>query len=233
MKTKTCPICGKEHCRRGATCSKECMIKKISETVSKIQRGRHHSEETKMKMSKSASEWQKGRHLSEETKKKLSEFFKGRPSPTKGKTPWNKGIPHSEETKRKLLERARNRSDEWRKRLSIAARNRKDDYCTSKGEKEMTAFIKSIYSGRVFENYRKLFPDKGYELDVYLPELVLAFEYNGDYHHGPRFPKRVARDFWKQEHAKDLGVQIYFIWESDWKSRRKECEDFIIQQILK
>lgn len=43
--------------------------------------------------------------------------------------------------------------------------------------------------------------------------------------------KVIAKDFWKQEHAKDLGVQIYFIWESDWNSKRKECEDFIKEAI--
>lgn len=180
--------------------------------------------------------WNKGKHLSEETRKKISEGCKGHRGAWTGKklsmetrkkmSESRKGKKFSKETREKmsLARKGRVFSEEWRKKLCEAARNRKI-IKTSKGEKELANFIKGVYSGPIKENYKKLFPDKGYELDVYLPEIGLAFEYNGDYYH--KDPKVIAKDFWKQEHAKDLGVQIYFIWESDWKSRRKECEDFI------
>lgn len=179
--------------------------------LSESHKGRHPSEETRRKM----SEARKGRHHSEETKRKMSEAHMGSKNPMYGTTGTMKGKHHSATTKRKM---------------SSIARNRKPHF-VSRGEKEMVSFIKSVYKGEVLENYRKLFPGHAYELDVYLPELGLSFEYNGDYYHGPKFPKKVAKDFWKQEHAKDLGVQIYFIWESDWVDKREECECFITEVV--
>lgn len=172
--------------------------------------------------------------------KKYAEYIKRLSSSHKGK---NRG-PWSEEVKKKMSESQRKiRTPEYRAKMSIANKGKKRSLearikmseakrnykpaWISQGEKEMLNFIKSIYNGVILENYRKLFPHKGYEIDIYLPEKKLAFEFNGEYWHGPKFPKTVARDFWKQEHAKNLGVQIYFIWESDWKNRRKECENFI------
>ena len=178
---------------------------------SESHRGKHPSEETRKKMSVS----RRKRVISEETKRKISESHKGTKNPMYG-------IPGP--MKGKHL------SDDTKKKLSLKARKRKP-YFVSKGEKEMVDFIRSVYNGTIKENYRKLFPDRGYEIDVYLPELGLAFEYNGDYFHGPKHPEKVVKDLWKQEHAKDLGVQIYFIWESDWKNRREECERFIAEAV--
>lgn len=54
-------------------------------------------------------------------------------------------------------------------------------YKRSRGEIELCKFIKSIYSGQVLENDRTVIKPK--ELDIYLPELKLALEYNGEYWH--------------------------------------------------
>ena len=45
-------------------------------------------------------------------------------------------------------------------------------------EKELLEFIKSIYSGEIIQSYRD-----GLEIDIYLPELKLGFEFNGLYWH--------------------------------------------------
>ena len=57
--------------------------------------------------------------------------------------------------------------------------------CFSKQEREVAAFIKSIYDGPVLENcYKILEPNEengwkaNHELDIYLPELKLAIEFN-------------------------------------------------------
>lgn len=44
-------------------------------------------------------------------------------------------------------------------------------------KKELLQFIKSVYSGKIIENTRKVISPK--ELDIYLPEKQLAFEFNG------------------------------------------------------
>ena len=59
---------------------------------------------------------------------------------------------------------------------------------TSAEEKELAAFIKSCYPDQVLENWRGLTEDGksqacNKEIDVYLPELKLGFEYDGLYWH--------------------------------------------------
>lgn len=59
---------------------------------------------------------------------------------------------------------------------------------TSAEEKELAAFIKSCYPGQVLENWRGLTEDgksqaHSKEIDIYLPELKLGFEYDGLYWH--------------------------------------------------
>lgn len=59
------------------------------------------------------------------------------------------------------------------------------------------------------------------EVDIYLPDLGLAFEFNGDYWHSDEFiiPNHgmTAEEYhdlkWSDCH--DVGVHLYFIWESD------------------
>ena len=53
-------------------------------------------------------------------------------------------------------------------------------------EKELLDFVKSNYNGEIIHNDRSIIHP--YELDIYLPDLRLAIEYNGDYWHAnPEF----------------------------------------------
>lgn len=147
----------------------------------------------------------------EEVKRKLSKAYKGKGNPMYGNPNGMLGKKHSEESKKKMSE---------------AAKKRKP-YFISKGEKEMKEFIRSIYNGIVLENDRSLL--NGLELDVYLPELNLAFEYNGDFWHSS--PERRDRDTKKIIKCHSLGVELCFIWESDWKHNNLETKDFISEVI--
>lgn len=57
----------------------------------------------------------------------------------------------------------------------------------SKGEKEIVNYIKSIYNGIVLENDKKIIHP--YELDIYLPEINIAIEFNGTYWHSSKCGK--------------------------------------------
>jgi hypothetical protein len=70
-------------------------------------------------------------------------------------------------------------------------------------EKEVVLYIKSIYSGTIIENDRTLMvPNRkfnnwklNHELDIVLPDLKLAFEFNGTYwHNADKFPETIADD---------------------------------------
>lgn len=105
----------------------------------------------------------------------------------------------------------------------------------SKDEKEVLTFIKQIYSGIIEENVRKLVD--GYELDVFIPELNLAIEYDGLYWHSEdkkgkmyHFDKTVASE------KKQITLLHIFsnewslkkdIWKSMIKNRFQTCDERI------
>lgn len=99
----------------------------------------------------------------------------------------------------------------------------------SKGEKELCDFIKSIYSGEVLENTRKFIGGK--ELDIYLPELKLAFEYNGEYLHKIHEEKEPGYHKNKQKACEENGVKLIEVWENDWKKNNQQIKDLISKHL--
>lgn len=89
-------------------------------------------------------------------------------------------------------------------------------------EKEMTDYIKTLVGeDEVLENYREKI-----ELDCYLPNYNLGFEFNGVYWHSD-----IYKD--KNYHLNKLkaflkkGIDVIFINESDWVYKRSLVEDRI------
>ena len=77
-------------------------------------------------------------------------------------------------------------------------------------EKDIFEYIKSIYSGEIIQSYR----DK-LEIDIYLPELKIGFEFNGLYWHSDKY-KEKNYHLDKTNYFKDKGIRIIHIWEDDW-----------------
>jgi len=85
----------------------------------------------------------------------------------------------------------------------------------SKGEKEVLDYIKSIYSGWVIENDRlNISP---YELDIVIPDLGIAIEYNGDYFHSDNRSILTLLD--KSNMLQDM--QLIHIFESEWLNKQE------------
>jgi hypothetical protein len=82
-------------------------------------------------------------------------------------------------------------------------------------EKELYEYIKSIYNVEFIKSYRD-----GLEIDVYLPDLKIGFEFNGLYWHSEEW-----KDKWyhinKTNYFKERGIRIIHIWEDDWNLRRE------------
>lgn len=65
----------------------------------------------------------------------------------------------------------------------------------SSKERQLQQYVKDIYAGKIYVNYRKILTPnlcpswKGNkELDIYLPNIQTAIEFNGTYFHAdPRF----------------------------------------------
>lgn len=87
------------------------------------------------------------------------------------------------------------------------------------GEKELGDWVESL--GLTIErNNRKLI--RPYELDVYVPELQLAIEFNGSYWHSSKhlLARRgvTAEQFhaFKTREAASAGVILALVWDDDW-----------------
>lgn len=100
---------------------------------------------------------------------------------------------------------------------------------TSKSEKELNEYIKSIYAGELIENNRTIIHP--YELDTYLPEANIAIEYNGLYWHSEKFTKDKNYHYNKYTRCKELGIQLIQIWEDDWNLRRPIIEKTIAHKL--
>ena len=82
---------------------------------------------------------------------------------------------------------------------------------TSIAEKELADFVKSIYHNEVLTNDRTLL--KQYELDIVLPELKLAIQFNGIYWHSLKDKNYHLN---KTELCQQSGYRLIHIWQDDW-----------------
>jgi hypothetical protein len=77
-------------------------------------------------------------------------------------------------------------------------------------EDELYNFILSNYSGEIVRSYR----DK-LEIDIYLPDLKIGFEFNGLYWHSDKYRSKNYH-FDKTKYFLEKGIRIIHIWEDDW-----------------
>lgn len=102
---------------------------------------------------------------------------------------------------------------------------------TSKQENELYEFIKGAIGDkyRIYRNTQKIIRDnkQKYELDIYIPKIKLAFEYNGDYWHSslnkPKYYHQI-----KTKLCYEMGIQLIHIYEHDWVYNK----DFIKKNII-
>jgi hypothetical protein len=94
----------------------------------------------------------------------------------------------------------------------------------SNGERELLGFIKTLYDGEILTNNRSVLGN--YELDIFIPTLNLAFEYNGMYFHSDNFkPKKYHQN--KFLKAKEKDVRLIQVWEDEWFNEREKIESYI------
>ncbi|WP_288077228.1 DUF723 domain-containing protein [Pseudomonas sp.] len=87
----------------------------------------------------------------------------------------------------------------------------------SKGEEEVFAHLQKLT--RAEQRNRKLIKPR--ELDVYMPDVNMAVEYCGEYHHSHKTAEdeklNKHRHFKKYEDCKALGIRLITLYESEWK----------------
>ena len=91
-------------------------------------------------------------------------------------------------------------------------------------QQQLVDFVRSVYDGRIEENTKAVIPPQ--ELDVYLPDLNLALEYNGLWFHSSLFlSDNYHRD--KTEECQRQGIRLIHVFEDDWIYRRAIMEDIL------
>ena len=87
-------------------------------------------------------------------------------------------------------------------------------------EKQLLEYIKSIYKGEIIENYKHLiYP---YEVDIYLPTLNLAIEYDGRYWHN-----NSKKSFMKFNLCKEKGVRLVMIYDYEWEQNSDKIKSYL------
>lgn len=116
-------------------------------------------------------------------------------------------------------------------------RSRSCPHCkASAGEQEMYEFVCSLVDEPVIQEDQKHLPFRR-ELDIYLPERNLAFEYDGVFHHStyglrrshPKWDEARAATYslWKTEESRKQGIRLVHIFEDEWIEKRPIVEDKI------
>lgn len=82
-------------------------------------------------------------------------------------------------------------------------------------------FIKSIYDGEIIQSYRD-----GLEIDIYLPELKIGFEFNGVWWYSDVY-KDKCYHLDKTRFFSESDIRIIHIWEDDWDNKRNIIESQI------
>ncbi len=93
-------------------------------------------------------------------------------------------------------------------------------------------FVKQIldeYGIKYEENVRNIIPPK--ELDIYIPDMHIAFECNGCYWHSDFRDHRPKRHYEKYKLCRDKGIQLITIWE-DWTYNKSDILKSIIKTKL-
>lgn len=95
-------------------------------------------------------------------------------------------------------------------------------------EIQLRLFIENNYDG-IIENNFKL---DGKELDIYLPELKLAFEFNGVYWHSEVFKEKNFHKV-KTDLCNKSNIQLIHIWEDDWLYKKDIIKSMILNKLGK
>ena len=102
-------------------------------------------------------------------------------------------------------------------------------------EKEISDYIKSL--GVLIEErnrtcIRNPQTNKLMELDLYVPNMNLAFEYNGSLWHGEKFKKNNDYHLTKFRLCEDKGIHLFSIFDKDWFEHKDKIKSLIKDFVL-
>lgn len=93
---------------------------------------------------------------------------------------------------------------------------------------EISKYVKENYRGEILENYKSAISP--YELDIFIPELNLAIEFNGIWWHSSKY-KEKDYHLKKLELCQKNNIKLITLWEDDWQMKRDICESFVLNKL--
>lgn len=96
----------------------------------------------------------------------------------------------------------------------------------SRGEKELFQFIKDNVSCDVLNNVRGLI-DHNKEIDIFIPSMKLAFEFDGDYWHSSEYRGKYYH-IEKTKKLNEKDIRLIHINESEWFYNNVKIKGFIL-----
>ena len=101
---------------------------------------------------------------------------------------------------------------------------------TSGLEINLKYFIEENYKGKIIYTDKNILKPK--HLDIYLPELNLAFEFDGVYWHNELYrAKNYHKN--KSDGCEKKGIQLIHIWEDDWLYKQDIVKSMILNKLNK
>ena len=101
-------------------------------------------------------------------------------------------------------------------------------YTTSQAQKDIQQYIQQNYNGEMIVCSKKIiYP---YEIDIFLPDLKLAFEFNGLYWHN-EINKPNNYHLIKTNMCKDKNINLIHIWEDDWIYKKDIIKSLILNKL--
>jgi hypothetical protein len=97
-------------------------------------------------------------------------------------------------------------------------------------EIELFNFIEKNYNLDIVANSRKII--KPFEIDIFLPNINVGFEFNGLYWHSSL---QKSKDYHKNKYEKSIqnNIKLITIWEDDWVLKQDIVKSFILNKLDK
>ena len=103
---------------------------------------------------------------------------------------------------------------------------------TSKAEKEILEWVKTYYPSSKKKRAKDRKNNRMVELDIFVPELNLAIEYNGVYWHSEQH-KHKNYHFEKMLFCNEKGIRLITIFEDEWINRKEQVKNFLLSILNK
>lgn len=103
---------------------------------------------------------------------------------------------------------------------------------TSSSEQEILNFIKENYNNTIIHNNRTIL-DNNFELDIYLPDISLAFEYDGLYWHNENKKPDLKYHLNKTINCESKNIKLIHIFEDEWIYKKEIVKSRILNLLHK